>query len=933
MARRSSSSRWSRPATGKQIAALKSHGNYDGKYYSMGRASRAIGGSGKGASSGRRSSGGGSPYSPLAGPSLGSSSVLSRFFGGDGLDSLLQPALGPALQSPLVASGSGPTSFLSELLGVPDDLDALVRAAMDGAQSDATTSAEDDRVESVLYTVRSDDSMPAEPRIVVEAEVVHDSAFEGQPNLQVRFVSHTEPDGVPSSDRSRQPGGRSTLGYRPSWTPTLVRTPADLAEQMRVRWREAMDELRHGVDPRMSTFLAGFSGMESALAVLTSSQSSASKYVLLQGLMDPDGTLQFQGLGLDAGTFAAQIRAASAGDEDALSWLEEIRREQVLTSLAEVTGSDLAAEADFRLSRWHNQGTSLIEAVTINAQEADFDFSMIRSLLTMKADTHARREELRAKIAERRASSSDEAISGAYTSILDSLESDDSSEDSGGYGLLEDWFFEETRDYLQFRLRRSLPGQFAAALVAVSPDGDGLAALAAEVRKLAQESSVNPKDYSEKPDSGVASGLGRFARLYGDSSRRDARTDRIGRIVQAVRHVVVDLEAAEKDDLGTLVVAQEVLTYAQWKRDELLAEKQLQAVEEQKFAARERASMAQQRSIEAAQRAAEASKVRGVARDVEQIVGQYAEALTRTTGSVAIQDPLPDSSESLVDGRIEQAKAREVAAAEWLAAAEERERWAAAEALRAATPTINERLLQERDAAAAEQSEAKAERQAASAELQEAADDETFVSDARSRFDDLIRPVREENRRRAEAEAERRRQQMARQEEERRQRAEAQRKQQAAERERQDAANQRQEEANQRQMERARLAKDALAPELERLLSLPDSASIWRRKTVAATRASLEQKISRLQAEIAAPLVPPRTRSKAWPNLLSTSERYLGTVKKLTDYGAFVSLPAGADGLLRMSDARTAFTAGQLVIVEISDMPYGKPIVLRLVSR
>lgn len=933
MARRSSSSRWYRPATGKQIAALKSHGNYDGKYYSMGRARQAIGGSGKSSSGGHRSSGGGSTYSPLAGPGLGPSSVLSRLLGGDGLDSLLQPALGPALQSPLAASGSGPMSFLSELLGVSDDVDALVRAAMDGAQSGSSASSEDDRVESVLYTVGSDDSIPAEPRIVVEAEVVHDSAFEGQPNLQVRFVSHTEPDDVPTSGRSRQPGARSALGYRPTWTPTLVRTPADLAEQMRVRWREAMDELRHGVDLRMSTFLAGFTGMESALAVLTSSQSSASKYVLLQGLMDPDGVLQFQGIGLDAGTFADQIRTASAGDEDALSWLEEVQREQVLTSLAEVTGSDLAAGADFRLSRWHNQGIALIEAVTLNAQDADFDFSMIRSLLTMKAETHARREELRAQIAEKRASSSDEAISGAYTSILDRLESDDSSEDSGGYGLLEDWFFEETRDYLQVRLRQSLPGQFAAALVAASADGDGLAALSAEVRRLAQESSVNPQDYSDKPDSGAGSGLGLLVGLHGGSSRRDVRAARTGRIVQAVRRAVADLETAEEDDLGTLVVAQEVLAYAQWKRDELLAEKQLQEAEGQKAAARERSNNGQQRSREAAQRAAEARNVRGVARDIEQIVGQYVEALKRTTGSVAVQDPLPDSSQSLVGGRIEQAKAREVAAAEWLAAAEERERWAAAEELRAATPTVDERLLQERDAAAAEQSEAKAERRAASDELQEAEDDLVFVADARSRFDDLIRPVREENRRRAEAEDERHQQEMARQDEERRQRAEAMRKRQAAERERQEAANQHQEEANQRQMERARLAKDALAPELVRLLGLPDFASIWRRKTLAATRASLEQTILRLQAEIVAPLVPPRTRSKAWPNLLSKSERYLGTVKKLTGYGAFVSLPAGADALLRASNARTAFTTGQLVIVEIIDMPYGKPIALKLVSR
>lgn len=34
---------WSEPATGKQVATLKAHGNYDGKYYSKGRAGQAIG--------------------------------------------------------------------------------------------------------------------------------------------------------------------------------------------------------------------------------------------------------------------------------------------------------------------------------------------------------------------------------------------------------------------------------------------------------------------------------------------------------------------------------------------------------------------------------------------------------------------------------------------------------------------------------------------------------------------------------------------------------------------------------------------------------------------------------------------------------------------------------------------------------------------------
>lgn len=42
---------WSHPATAKQIAALRANGNFDGKYYSKGRAGQAIGESARGAES------------------------------------------------------------------------------------------------------------------------------------------------------------------------------------------------------------------------------------------------------------------------------------------------------------------------------------------------------------------------------------------------------------------------------------------------------------------------------------------------------------------------------------------------------------------------------------------------------------------------------------------------------------------------------------------------------------------------------------------------------------------------------------------------------------------------------------------------------------------------------------------------------------------
>lgn len=161
MARQSSSGRWSRSATGKQIAALKSHGNYDGKYYSMGRASQTIG----------RSIGSGSG----AGPRPGS--------GGGGGEKYSYPSS--------VTSAYLPASFLAQLLGVPDDLDTLLSVARSLSPS-PTPRDNDDAVESVVFTVSSDESDPAESRIVFEATVVRDSSFAGEPSLEVRFASNVE---------------------------------------------------------------------------------------------------------------------------------------------------------------------------------------------------------------------------------------------------------------------------------------------------------------------------------------------------------------------------------------------------------------------------------------------------------------------------------------------------------------------------------------------------------------------------------------------------------------------------------------------------------------------------------------------------------------------------------------------------------------------
>ena len=936
MTRRSSSNRWSRPATGKQIAALKAHGNYDGKYYSMGRASSAIG---AGLARGRRGSktGGGrsagSVYSSSAASELGTSLLASRLFElGDDLDSGQQAALEGSPESPLVSSGTGPTSLLSQILELPDDIDSLILAALGVDDRDGTSGTPlDDTVESVLYTIRSDDSRPGEPHIVVEAEVIHAKDFDGQPSLQVRFIGGNDQNGSQSAGLIPPSRLRPALAYRPRWTPVLVHTPSELAEQMRVRWTEAMEELRTGVDPRMETFLRGVGSMESAVAVLASNQSPASKFVLLQGLMDPAGQIQYKGLGLDAPTFAAQIRGASEGNENALDWLEDVQRAEVLTSLSEVTGISLFAEADFRLSRWHKQGMKLIRAVTAKSETAEFDFSMIRWRLTTQEEMRILKERNRHALAALRESFQDDQI---FSAIADWSEHLDVGEDSSSeYGILEDWFFEESRLFFKARFRESLPGRFAAALTPVSDDVPGHSALVDVTRQLADSASTDPSDYSMEP---VESGPLYFGGFRYDSEH--VESNRARRIIQAVRRASEDARTAEADDLGKLIVAQEVLAYAQWRRDELRAEEQLREAESHRSSATHRHKTARKLAKKAKLLKGQVRQHVGDAKDVERIVQDYSDALARTPHVITIEDPVSSTALSAARARVAHAQQRQTCASERLAASEEWCRWATATASVAATPIAKEQLLADRDSAVAEQSEARAELNKAIEEETAAQSDMDLLSEARTKFDCLIRDVRAANDRRVREELEHRRQEQALKAEQQRQRAEdlrrkseADRRQEQAERRREEM-DRRQEDLNQWQQDRAEVAKNELPIELEQLLTLPENAPFWRRKALAKDRVSLQEKILLLQGEIVGPLVPTRTRSRTWPNMLSCGERYLGTVKKITDYGVFVSLPAGADGLLRGADATTLSERGQLVVVEIVEMPLGKPIILQRIS-
>lgn len=169
MAKSSRSGRWSRPATGAQIRALKAHGNYDGKYYSVGRASQSIS---RGVSSQRRGA-----YS--------AGSLSSR------------AAWSPRRAEPS-ASIDESFALVEDLLGDPADL--LVRAdraARESLDGDAPT--DEMPVESVAIDVVVDERDPSAPRIVFDAVVTRNAAHRGDAEISVQFQSNVEfGDRVPS---------------------------------------------------------------------------------------------------------------------------------------------------------------------------------------------------------------------------------------------------------------------------------------------------------------------------------------------------------------------------------------------------------------------------------------------------------------------------------------------------------------------------------------------------------------------------------------------------------------------------------------------------------------------------------------------------------------------------------------------------------------
>jgi hypothetical protein len=173
----------------------------------------------------------------------------------------------------------------------------------------------------------------------------------------------------PVHDKPAPAVANRTLGYRPSWSPALVATPEELAQQFRDHWDEAASELAGRPDAGMIRFLKGLPGMEAAVRAAESNESPGSKLVRLQAILDPGNPIIYEGVPLNDASIAQGIQTGDRGDQRALSWLAAIVEEHILTAYAEVTGSHQAAQADYLLDRWKEQATTVTGSLPPDYQE------------------------------------------------------------------------------------------------------------------------------------------------------------------------------------------------------------------------------------------------------------------------------------------------------------------------------------------------------------------------------------------------------------------------------------------------------------------------------------------------------------------------------------------------------------------------------------
>ena len=153
------------------------------------------------------------------------------------------------------------------------------------------------------------------------------------------------------------------IRYRPTWSPTLVSTPQELAELYRSNWDDAARSLAGRPDSQLIAFLEEFPDSDTAKRILNSNEDPELKLIRLQAVLDPTGPIYFRQFTLDDKSLQKSIRLARTGSKVAIKRLEDIKRLHVLKAYSEVTGSQEAARADFYLEKWDKQAEDLIKTL------------------------------------------------------------------------------------------------------------------------------------------------------------------------------------------------------------------------------------------------------------------------------------------------------------------------------------------------------------------------------------------------------------------------------------------------------------------------------------------------------------------------------------------------------------------------------------------
>jgi len=164
--------------------------------------------------------------------------------------------------------------------------------------------------------------------------------------------------------------GAPRIGYRPSWSPKLITSPQMLAAQVREHWEDAAQQFGGRTEQKLIDFLESFPNTTEALRVVRSEETAGQKLVKLQHLLDPTTEILFSGYSLSDKSFADQIGEAQNGNSNALQWLADIFEGNILTAVAEVTGDDHLAEADYHLQNLHTQVKGFIDRFIVEIDDA-----------------------------------------------------------------------------------------------------------------------------------------------------------------------------------------------------------------------------------------------------------------------------------------------------------------------------------------------------------------------------------------------------------------------------------------------------------------------------------------------------------------------------------------------------------------------------------